>query len=475
MKLAAPLALSLLAVGCAGPAAQVKRPQAVRPDLLAIDRAILQIEATELRGDMSALRQGYAAQVEAKPDSAAARFLALYSRTRDEGTWAEMKAMSIELRDSGLGWLGQARIYVGWKVWDQVDKVIDSGFEAEPDNWLLVIPRAAAAEGRGRFEVALSDWNMVLKVDPKNPEALTGRARAARRAGDAAGARAAYEAALSTFPGYLPAILGLVELSLDAGDKEGAVEWTAKAVEASPRDRELRMGFARLLTEKGDAAAARDQYQAAIALKEDPDTLVLLAGAARAAGDVSAEERAIERLSAVDPGATEWKRVAEIRLANGDSAGAEAALRRSLARDPKDGAAQAAIGRLLEKKGDLHAAMEAYRSAGAAGSADRAALEQRINVQPLRSTGLVGLQREAGSLIEKTYKARVVEWPNLAGALKIRVTVDANGAATLVEVLADSVEDPAVRACAYWNLRDASYPPKKPGRFTFAFTLRPPR
>ena len=68
-----------------------------------------------------------------------------------------------------------------------------------------------------------------------------------------------------------------------------------------------------------------------------------------------------------------------------------------------------------------------------------------------------------------------MEWPNLAGTLKIRVTSDPTGVATLVEVLADSVEDPAVRACAYWNLRDASYPPKKQGRYTFAFTLRPPR
>jgi tetratricopeptide (TPR) repeat protein len=475
MKLAAPLALCLVAAGCAGPGAQVKGPQSNRPDLVTVDRAILQIEAAELRGDVQGLRQGYAAQYEAKPTSAAARFLALYSRTRDEGTWAEMKAMSTELRDSGLGWLGQARIYVDWKVWDQIDKVVDDGFEAEPDNWLLVIPRAAAAEGRGRFDVAASDWAMVLKVDPKNPQALAGRARAARRAGDVAAARAAYEAALASSPAYMPALLGMAELATDAGDKEGAATWTAQAAEASPRDRELRLRYAKLLTEKGDAAGARDQYKAALGLKEDPDTLVLYAGAARAAGDVKAEEGAIERLSAVDPGAAEWKRVAEIRLANGDAAGAEAALRRSLARDPKDGAAQAAIGRLLEKKGDLHAAMEAFRASGEAGNADRAALEQRLNVTALKTSDVGALQKAAGALIEKTYRARLVEWPNLAGTLKIRVTSDPTGVATLVEVLADSVEDPAVRACAYWNLRDASYPPKKQGRYTFAFTLRPPR
>lgn len=475
MKLAAPLALFLVAAGCAGPAAEVKDSPSSRPDYVQLDRAILAIEAAELRGDVAELRKGYAAAWEARPTSPAARFLALYARPRDEGTWAEFKAMSVEQRDSALGWLGQARIYVTWRVWDQIDRVVDAGFEADPDNWLLVVPRALAAEGRGRFDVAAGDWAMILKVDPKNPQALLGRSRAARRAKDAVAARAAAEAALASAPGYLPALLALAAVGTDAGDREEAARWYAKAVEASPRDRELRVTFAKLLMDKGDAAGARDQWKAALQLKEDPETLVLYAGAARAAGDAKAEEGAIERLSAVDPGAAEWKRVAEIRLANGDSAGAEAALRRSLTRDPKDGAALASIGRLLEKKGDLQAAMESFRSAGTPGAADRAKLEERINVQPLKRPDVGGIQKAAQQLIEKTYRERLAEWPNLAGTLKIRVTTDALGVATLVEVLADSVEDPAVRACAFWNLRDAAYPPKKPGRFTFAFTLRPPR
>lgn len=475
MKLAAPLALCLAAAGCAGPGAEVQGPKSPRTDFVSLDRAILQIEAAELKGDVQGLRQGYAAQHEKSPASAPARFLAVYSRVRNESTWADLKAMSMEMRDSGLGWLGQARIYVEWKVWDQIPKVIDAGLEAEPENWLLVIPRARGEEGRGQFDLAAADWAMVLKVDPKNPQALAGKARAARRAGDAAGARAAFEAALDSFPGYMDAIRGLADLAADAGDKEAAAAWNAKMVEASPRDRALRLAYAKQLTDKGDAAGARDQYKAALAIKEDPDTLALYAGAARAAGDQKAEEAAIERLSAVDPGAAEWKRVAEIRLANGDSAGAEAALRRSLARDPKDGAAQASIGRLLEKKGDLQAAMEAYRAAGTAGGSDRTALEQRLNVQSLKNPDVGALQRAAGALIEKTYRARLAEWPNLAGTLKIRVTSDATGAATLVEVLTDSVEDAAVRACAYWNLRDAAYPQKKQGRYTFAFTLKPPR
>jgi predicted Zn-dependent protease len=316
---------------------------------------------------------------------------------------------------------------------------------------------------------------MVLGVDPKNPQALMGRARTARRAGDAAGAQAACAAALDASPGYFPALAMLAESSAEAGDKEGAARWYAQAVEASPRDRPLRVTLAKLLTEKGDAAGARDQWKAILGLKVEPEALASYAAAARAAGDQKAEESAIEQLSKVDPGAAEWKRVAEIRMASGDLAGAEAALRRTLARDPKDPAANVSMGMIQEGKGELEAAVASYRAGGEAGRAARLALEQKLNIEPLSRPNIAALQKAAGALIEKTYKARVAEWPNLAGALKIRVTTDAKGVATLVEVLEDSVADPAVRACAYWNLRDATYTQNKPGRFTFLFALQPPR
>ena len=55
------------------------------------------------------------------------------------------------------------------------------------------------------------------------------------------------------------------------------------------------------------------------------------------------------------------------------------------------------------------------------------------------------------------------------------MTTDASGRAALVEVLEDTIHDDDVRACAYWNLKDAAYPAQKPGRSSFSFTLRPGR
>ncbi len=59
-----------------------------------------------------------------------------------------------------------------------------------------------------------------------------------------------------------------------------------------------------------------------------------------------------------------------------------------------------------------------------------------------------------------------------AGRLELRATVGPSGAASIVEILDDTVHDQDVRACAYWNLRDAAYPKDRPGRFTFVFAFR---
>jgi hypothetical protein len=82
------------------------------------------------------------------------------------------------------------------------------------------------------------------------------------------------------------------------------------------------------------------------------------------------------------------------------------------------------------------------------------------------------LQRSVQGLVDRTWRARVAAGtPARSGALRLRVTVGPSGAASLVEVLEDSIEDADVRACAYWNLRDATFPPNKPGRYSFTFAF----
>jgi tetratricopeptide (TPR) repeat protein len=365
-----------------------------------------------------------------------------------------------------------ARTYLEWKTLDQADRELTLALEQEPDEWLAVLVRAQVSEKRERFEAAAADYRTVLSADPQNPEAHLGLARVARKAGDYQTAQAEATTAVKAAPDLFGAYALLGELAQSSGDPQTAADYWEGAVEASPRDRVARVTLAKLYRTRGDAVRARDQWKAAVALKEDAESLAALAETARAAGDAATEVSALERLSSVEPSAAEWRRIAEIRLGSGDADGAEKALRRALARDPRDAKASFGLARVHLSRGETQEAVDAFRASGDLGKSDLAALLDKLNVEKVSRPDVTQLQRAVQGLVDRTYRAKLAAAPSLSGNLRLRVTVDASGASTLVEVLEDSVHDGDVRACAYWNLRDAVYPPNKPGRYSFAFAFR---
>ena len=484
MKHLSVLALALL-LGCAGarpagdlPPSQVSIRRADAGPSAGVaeaSRAMSVIDDADRKGEVAAERARWFAAATDAPADTRARFLAIWALPHNEDTWGEFRWLAKERPDSAYGWIGMARIYVEWGLLDQVEKALAGAADADDGNWLATLVRAQAEARAGQVGPAEAGYRAVLRRDPSNVEAHVGLARLAAAAGDAGVARAEAEAALLALPGHAPAIAVLADLALQAGDRPAAASLLFRVVAASPRDRASRVALARLLQEQGDPAAARDQWKAALALKEDAAGLVSLAEVSRLGGDAAAEQKALERLAQVDPGSAEWRRIAEIRLAANDLDGAEKALRRTLAREARDPASSLALGRILVRTGRVQEALEALRAAGAPGAADRAELEQRLNVRRTARADVAGLQRSVGALIDRTYRQRLKETPRLSGRLTVRATVDASGTAALIEVLEDSVHDEDVRACAYWNLRDATYPSDTPGRYSFTFALTPGR
>jgi tetratricopeptide (TPR) repeat protein len=469
MRRAAPLALAALAA-CA--TAGGGRPAAgARPDLVAVSRALTRIDAAERQGDAEeAVRLAQAAELAS--GDVVAQFLAASAQPPGERRWNSFRDISRLFPRSALPYVGMARTYLAWRTWDQAEKAIAAALAREGDNWLAVRVRAELAEARGRPADAAADYEAVLAADPANPEAHLGLARLARARGDAERAHAEAAAALEASRAIPGAYAILADLSLELGEPAAAIDFWKGAIEAAPRDRAARVTLAKLLLAQGDPAGARDQWKAAVAIREDPDALAALAEAARAAGDAEGEQRALERLSLLRPSAAEWRRIAEIRAGSNDLAGAERAYLRALESAPRDAELSLGLGRVLLARGDSQGAVRALRSAGEPGQADLAALSRRLNLERISRPDVAGVQRATLALVQRTFLSRRAEVPSLSGALRVRVTVDASGAATLVEVLEDSVHDADVRATAFWNLSDATYPQDRPGRYSFTFALR---
>lgn len=447
---------------------------AAAQELAAVSRAMTVIDAAALRGRLVAERQIREDAATGSPKDASLRFLMLWAAPRDEQGWDGFRAMADAFPSSPWPHLGMARIYADWRLWDQFDRELARAMEKGSRNWIAVLVRAQAAAARQRPAEARRDYGTVLEADPMNAEAHAGLARLLLAAGDAAGARREAEAALRLVPGLHAALEVLGRQALAAGDAAAARRWFAQAVEASPRDRDTRVALARLLREAGDEAGAAEQWREAVGLREDAGALREVAAAARKAGDPVGEQKALERLVQVAPGPVEsWRRLAELRLAARDEAGAEQALRKTLDREPGDAAARVGLSRVYLARGDAVGALRELRAAGEAATAERIQLEKRIHLEKVEGRDPQGVQRAVGRLVDRAYRERLRATPQLGGDLRLRVTLDATGKATQVDVLEDTVHDGLVRACAYWNLRDASYPKSLPGRLTFAYSLRP--
>jgi tetratricopeptide (TPR) repeat protein len=469
------LALALSLAACAGagpgPSGASRRPADPSRDYHWISRALTEIDAADLQGDLGdELRWADAA--EKAPEDVAAQFLAVAAQQGVDDRWDGYRDLSLQFPRSALPWVGMGRIYVGWRTWDQAERAVGTALERDPGCWLAVRVRAEMNEAQGHADSAKADYEQVLRSDPANPEAHFGLARLARARGDLDEAHAHAAAALDearSIPGAW-AILG--QIAEELGEPGAAVDFWKGAVEQAPNDPAARASLARLLAAQGDHAGAVAQWQAVVRIREEPEALTQLATEARAAGDAAAEQHALERLAKLKPSAEQWKRVAGLRMEARDWEGAERAWRRVLESSPRDPEANLGMGRIHLARGDAVHAVEALRASGDAGRVELVAVEQRLQLERISRADVNALQRVVQTRVDRVYRARLAQSPSLSGKLRIRVTVNGTGAASLVEVLEDSVHDGEVRACAYWNLHDATYPPDRPGRYSFAFSFR---
>ena len=263
----------------------------------------------------------------------------------------------------------------------------DPGFLPARRNLAGVLMRMGDDDGaRAAFE-------RVLKADPKDVIALTGLAQIAERAGRIDEAERRLSAAIAVSPKDAALRLALIRLKERAGDLEGAFKTAVAAdlllpdrrelveavarlalatgrpgiaeqayrrlVAAEPDEPRHRIGLARALMARGDAAGACGALLQADRLFADPRDparralLETLAAVEEQAGDaVSAlgYARELVRLFPETPGARVL--LARLEAATGARKAAIATAREALAASPQDRDLQLLLARLLLESGD---------------------------------------------------------------------------------------------------------------------------
>jgi len=457
-------ALALLAAACATGASEVRGSEVPGADLVAVSRAMARVDLGAPAAGADAGDQG----------AVVSRYLELYAAPRDEQTWGSFRGLAD--KNPGVPWgsLGMARIYVAWGTLDQADAELKRARAIDPSNWIAVLLRAAMEEKGGQSADARADYLDVVRIDPESPAARLGLARMLFQDGDVEGAYREAQRSLAALPGQTAALALLGQAAASLGRQGEAVDYLSRAAAASPRDAALRADLARVRLATGDAAGAVADYRAALKLQESLAWLRGLAAAASQAEDIDAEVFAAQGIARLEPGPAEnWRRLAELRLEQRDEEGAEGALRRVIERDPQDAQSRLELGRILLARGQPLLAMEQFRAAGDLARAERTALERRLRVFPISAADPARIQRVVAERLDRLVREDS-SGATPAGAIVLRVTVGAGGEASEVAVVEDTANSEWVRASAYWNLKNATYP-NKTGRLTFRFTLGTPK
>jgi tetratricopeptide (TPR) repeat protein len=200
-----------------------------------------------------------------------------------------------------------------------------------------------AGDARG----ALRAFDRITKTTPAFYPASAGAGWAALASKDAKQAVAAFDRALQREPTYAPALAGRGEALLQLQDERGALEAFENALAADPGLAEVRRRV-EVLRFRG--------------LEEH----LTVARKARAAGKHADASAAYLRALALSPDSPfVYRELAEVERAVGDATNALEHARSAARLDPSDASALVLIGEILESRGDMAGATEAYQKAQA--------------------------------------------------------------------------------------------------------------
>ena len=426
------------------------------------------ISARTKKGEGQYVREEYQSQLKKQPANMNFMLYQGWTGAPHEDSWQEIKKVDRIFPDEPWPKVMLGLIYLQWKGFaDQGDAEFDSALKVRKGFIPARIGKADTLRVKGKLAEAKAAYEAINAESPGWVEALLGLGLTQLAMNDPA-AKGTLEKALAENPDELSALSALAKLSVGAKETDAAIGYLVRLLQYNPRDREVHLSLAKLKEQKGDLPGATAEYEATSALGIDLPVTKKLAALYRDQKRADDEIKALERVASMDnKDDAPYLRIAELKRAENDTEGTEAALRAAQDRSPSNPAIPLAIARQVKLKDDLVATIEAFRFAREKGAAEAVTelkeLEGKAGLEEKPASGDVNrIYSEVDKRLRKLFAAQLKENPKIpGGAIKVKVTVAATGKASLVEIQENTVKNELLTANAYFTLKDASYPKEK--------------
>ncbi len=426
------------------------------------------IEAASYRGTVDTMRIKYQDAARARPGDAMPRVFVAWCTLPSDDAWNQLKAIATIFPDNPWVRYGMGRIYTHWKgMSDMARTEFDAVLKKDPKFYPALIGLGDVARVKQDYALAQQKYRAALAIT-EDPFARAGLGLALAGEGKSDEARVELSKAIKAQPEQPSALATLVKLSQEAKDPE-TVNAAQALADLRPKDREARTMLAQLRFEAGDKAAAAKEYDRLVRLG-NPELPVLerLAGLYRELNEVEGEERTLQTIAAIDVKSPKANlRIAQLRSARKDLEGAEGQWLEALARDPQQVEAHEGIARLRMDAGVLHEALDEYRKA----LAIDARPELKTAVEKLEADFKLPAKKAKGAptnvywtvqaSLGKFFDERKVARRELQGKYKLRVRISKDGVVDGVDLLEDTVKDSLLLGHVYFGLRDAEYTKQK--------------
>lgn len=441
-----------------------------------------QIESAAWRGKAEELRVGFQQDVQARPNDLLARVYVAWCAMPSDSAWNQLKGITTVAPKYVWAHLGMGRIYLSWKVKEQAKADFDAALKTDPNFYPAMVGLGDVARAAGKPKDAEAQYRAALAIND-DAEAHAGLGLALLDQGRKPEAKAELEKAIALWPDQ-PAVLNVLsDFARTSGDVAASAKYTALQLELQPKDKAKRLELAQDKLQLGDKKGAAEEFEKYARLGgSDAAAFEKLAAIYRELGNAEAEQRALEQLAGLAHDSPEAPiRLSELADQRKDFETAETQLLEAAARAPGRADIKLRLARLRAKNYHLKDAIESYREAAAAPekqspeiATEKAALEKEIGADlPVKGT-VEQVNRTVSTNLNKFYRSRLEEHPELTGLIRAKVRISAEGKANSVEIVEDTIGDPLLNAHVYFALKDAAYAKQKRDPI-FEFELKPPK
>lgn len=447
------------------------------PPTADVMKELLRLEAAGYHGTLDAERIKYSEQARQRPGDPMPRVYLAWLGIPSDGSWNELKAIATIFPDNPWVHYGMGRIYAAWKMRDLAETELATVLKADPRFFPAIVVQGDLARMKDDLDSAERLYRAALALND-DPFARAGLGLTLLAKGDKDGARSELKKATTKYPEMPTALAALVKLSIEAKDPD-VVQSAEALATLRPKDREARKLLADLRFDQGDKAGAAKEYERLLRLGNmEVPVLQRLAGLYRELGDAEGEERTLQNLMSMDAKDVDsCVRLAELDEAKQNHEGAVGHLLEAQARDGKRAELHV---RLAQVKAAMELPWEALESYRAALALDAANATAKSEVERLEAEFKLPKKKPKGNVnnvywavsasLDKLYKERVAQKGAIAGKLRARVRIGADGLTEGVDLLEDTLKDPVLLGHVYFGLKDATYEKKK-GEPVFEFEL----